>query len=300
MAKVIGYESEAPFGPRPGLGEKVRMELPPIKLKEKIGEKELIRFKQPRRGTDDEQRSIDAVYDITTRLVNSVQARVEWLQMQALSEASVAYNENNVQFDVDFGVGQQYDADTDGTGYWDVVATADPITDLVTWQDDFITTYGFGWREIVMSRRARAYLFQNTPARDLIRGATGPEQILSPGELSAVWDRYGLPPISTYDLSVESEAEDGTITSVRTMDYHRAFIIPDVPDGFGETLFGPTAEAISDLLGTTLASEAPGIIAKTYADNDPVAEYVKAAAIAFPSLHSAELLTQIEVLSSGV
>lgn len=299
MAKVIAYEAEAPIGPKPGLGERVRMDLPPIKLKERIGEKEIIRFKQPRAGTADEQSAIRSVYDITTRLVQSIFARVEWLQLQALSEPSLAYNDAGVIFDIDYGIGKQWDLGVDAelSTYWDDHVNSDPVADLVVMRDWAIDNYGVVPVELVVSRAVRTHILANEKARALIRGTGTPvaEAILSDEELDRITELYGLPRIRTYDVQVEAEALDGTISTVRTMASNRSFLVPARP--IGSTPYGPTAEAISDLVGTTLGQFASGVVAKTYGENDPPSEWVKAAAVAFPSLPSAELVQQIQVLA---
>src|SRR5688572_10280786 len=89
MATLITWDSEAPIGSRPAQGQKVQGEMPPMKRKERISEKEIIRFLQPRQGTNDQNRAVQAVYARIARLTQSIQARVEWLQMQALSEPAL-------------------------------------------------------------------------------------------------------------------------------------------------------------------------------------------------------------------
>ena len=76
------------------------------------------------------------------------------------------------------------------------------------------------------------------------------------------------------------------------MDETKAFMIP--AGGVGETLWGPTAES-RNLIGTPLASQAPGIIAVTYGTEEPPAEWVKAAAVAFPTMPNAHLLAQAKL-----
>ncbi len=297
MAKVIAYEAEAPIGPKPGLGERVRMDLPPIKLKEKISEQEIIRYKQPRAGTADEQTAISAVYDITTRLVESVFARVEWLQLQAMSEPSVSYNDAGVIFDVNFGIGKQWDLDVDAelSTYWDDHALSDPVADLVVMRDFLIDNFGVVPGELVVSRAVRSHILANDAARALVRAESVSGAILSDEELDRITELYGLPRIRTYDVQVEAEDNAGVITTIRTMASNRAFLVPTTP--VGSTPFGPTAEAISDLVGTSLGQFASGVIAQTYGQNDPPSEWVKAAAVAFPSMPSAELVQQIQVLA---
>lgn len=299
MAKVIAYEAETPFGPKPGLGERIELSLPPIKLKEKIGEREILRFKQPRQGTADVQSAINSIYDSATRLIQSIFSRVEWLQLQALSEPTLAYADNGVLFEVDYGIGKQWNLNTDSelSTWWSDLVNSDPIADLGVFRDYAIDTWGVPPRAIVMSRQAASYILANEKARALVRGTGTPvaTAILSDEEFSRITQLYNLPAIVTYDVQVEDEAHDGTISTVRTMAADRAFLVPASP--IGETLWGPTAEAISDLVGTTLSELAPGVIAKTYGQEDPPAEFVKAAGVALPSLPSAELVQQVKVLA---
>lgn len=299
MAKVIAYEAETPFGPKPGIGEKIELSLPPIKLKEKIGEREILRFKQPRAGTQDVQSAIDSIYDSATRLVQSIFARVEWLQMQAMSEETLAYADNGVLFEINYGIGKQWNVNTDAalSTWWSDLVNSDPVKDLGVFRDYGIDTWGVPPAEIVMSRQAASYILANEKARALVRGTGTPVAgaILSDEEFTRITQLYNLPRIRTYDVQVEDEALDGTITTVRTMASDRAFLVPGSP--VGETLWGPTAEAISELVGTTLSSLAPGVIAKTYGQPDPPIEFVKAAAVALPSLPSAELVQQVKLLA---
>lgn len=306
MAHVMGFDSEAPIEGRPALGERVTGELPPIKRKAKFTEKEIIRFLQPRAGTGDKQTAINSVYDITDRLLTSIQARVEWLRMQALSEDTVVYDEAGIQFAFDYGIdtnlqfvmstGKDADADavTGMTGKaWSDLAASNPLADLQAIDTVYNSrTGGERMATMVMSKKAFGYMQANANLRTMIRGANAPTAILSPAEVQNLLDQYGLPSIETYDVVTTKENADGTTTDARAMDETKAFMIP--AGGVGETLWGPTAES-RNLIGTPLASKAPGIIAVTYGTEEPPAEWVKAAAVAFPTMPNAHLLAQAKL-----
>lgn len=304
MAHVMGFDSEAPIGGRPGLGERVQGELPPIKRKIKFSEKEIIRFLQPRAGSADKQAAINSVYDVTDGLLGSIQARVEWLRMKALSENTVLYNEDGVIFEFDYGLDDTLQwslpAQTDGAGtslaaelgpVWSDTANSTPLADFLFWQSEGRKN-GIRWAEFVCSATSVAYLQQSVSLRDLIRGTNAPAALLTLAEIENLFSIYGLPQIVTYDVWLTREKPDGTTEEVRAMADDRAFLVPGAP--VGNTLWGPTAESRS-LIGTNLQTQAPGIIAVTYATVEPPAEWVKAAAVAFPTMPDAHTLAQAEV-----
>lgn len=118
MAHLVGFDSEAPIGGRQPLGTRVQLDLTPIKRKYRIGEKELIRFYQPRANSADVQVAIDEVFNLTRQGLDSIQARAEWLKMQALSQDTVVYDEAGVVMSFDYGITNAYQIDlpnqTDG------------------------------------------------------------------------------------------------------------------------------------------------------------------------------------------
>lgn len=307
MASVMGWDSEAPIAGRRALGERVQGELPPIKRKVKIGEKEIIRFLTPRAGTPDKQNAINSVYDLTADLVQSVKARVEWLRMQALSEDQIVYDEGGVLFNFDYGLTEKYQLNLqtqqDGGGnsiasdvstVWSDVAASQPVLDLQYICDLIETEQGYRPAEFVCSRKALGYLLRNDNVRAMIRGSNAPNAILTRAELDTVFSLYSLPTITTYDVKVQKENADGSQTEARPLAENKSFLVP--PGSVGNTLWGPTAES-RPLLGTALASEAPGLLAVTYGKEEPPSEWIKAVAVAFPSLPDGHLLGQMKLFA---
>lgn len=307
MAHVMGWDSEAPIASRRGQGERVSGELPPIKRKSRIGEKEIARFLAPRANTPDVQLAIDSVYTGVADLLDSIQARVEWLRLQSLSEPSVLYDEGGVQFEFDFGLNSDHQitltsdggaTDGDGdpvSGYSGDWANPESnwVIDLQRICDTIENNTGRRPAQFVAPRRVQNLWAQSTAVREMIRGEGAATTMLTPGEIAQVSDQYGLPSLVTYDTIIQKEEEDGTVSDVRPLASNKAFFLPEGFAANNKTLWGPTAES-RVLYGTPLAGQAPGVWAETYGTTEPPAEWQKAAAVAFPTLPEANLIGQLQ------
>ena len=307
MATVISWDSESPIGSRPAQGEKIQGEMAPMKRKERISEKEILRFLQPRRGTQDENAAVAAVYARMARLTRSIQARTEWLQMQALSEPKLVYSEDGIVIEFDYGIpaAQRINlvTQTDGAGAlppgefgpaWTManVDTATPFSDLQAIARRQENATGTRPARMVLSRKMLDFLPYSTQLKGLIYQQNAPDRPLSPEEINALMRRYDLPTFTTYDVKVKQEAANGTTTEVRTMDENRAFLLP--ASNVGQTLVGPTAES-RVLLGTPYAQAASGIWAATYPKDEPPSEWVKVAAVKFPTMPDAHMVSQFQL-----
>lgn len=303
MAHVMGFDSEAPIASRQGLGDKVSGELPPIKRKSRIGEKTLTRFTNPRSGSTDVDESIRSVFTTAGDLADGVTARLEEIAMRSLSEDTYVYDEGGVIFEFDFGYRDDFqfsfvsgDDDNDeqvlpgvaqglkDTENFDLIAWLRAICDRVQQRT------GRRPVEWTVSTLAYTLMLANRKAREMIRGVDSPNVVLTPGELTTLFGLFNLPTIFTYDAFVTRENADGSLTTLRAMDENRSFMTSGV--ALGNTLFGPTAEA-RVLANTPLASSAPGVWAETYGTSEPPAEWIKVAAVAFPSIPGAESIAQI-------
>jgi hypothetical protein len=310
MAHIVGWDSEAPMAGRPPLGAKVSGELPPIKRKQRMSEKEIVRrYMQPRRGSADQQNAVDRVYADVARLVASIQARAEWLQMQAISEDTVVYNEGGVIIEFNYGIpdtqqihlGASAGTATDGTGAtdtefgvrWSDTENATPISDLMVICKRVEDATGERPTRWVSSQKVIDYLLLNEQIKGWTYQQTAPDRPLTPEEVNQTLRRYNLPTPTSYDVQVMSENADGTTTKVRTMRDDTVVLLPQL--GVGRLLWGPTAEAQLALAGTRYVQQAPGIWANTYAMDEPPSQWSKAVAVCFPSMPDVDKLAQLEV-----
>lgn len=312
MATVLSFDAEAPLGSRRGAGERIIGELPPIKRKMRLGEKEIIRrYTNPRVGTNDQQQALNGVYNDTLDLIEGVQSRVEWMTFRALSENMLIYSEDDINWAFDYGVNGdfQWNIPTKldnhsrwGNGAanqtipvgdaWNLPATATYINDLQ--KICYLIERKTGQRpELLWSSRVLLdHLANSKEIKDLVRGtAAGTTTLmLSDPEIQSVFTRYRLPRIIPYDVTVVRENEDGSLTEERPLAENKAILTQGRP--VGNFLHGPTAES-RVLAGTQLAAQAAGIWANTYATDEPPAEWTKVAAVAFPTIPEMNRVGQI-------
>jgi len=306
MAHVMGWDSEAPMAGRKGYNQPfppeatVRGELPPIKRKAKLSEKEIIKFKQPRPGTSDEEDVVNYVYDLTADLVTSIQSRIEWLGMQAISEDVITINSEGVDVQVDFGIPttQQFNVATDAnfSGVWTDTTNSNAVTDLDYIANGFEVVHGFRPAKMLCDQTTNLLLLTNLKLLELIRGPGAPTIRLTQDELDALFGIYELPTLQPYNVVLYEENHDGSTVAVRPFNRNKAVLLP--PDGIevGNVLYGPTAEARS-IPGVAYTQYAPGIVGSVYGKDEPPAEFVKVAAVAFPTLPGAQNIVQMRVRS---
>ncbi|QOP66158.1 major capsid protein [Arthrobacter phage DanielleIgnace] len=304
MAHVMGFDSEAPIAGRQAGGSRVTGELPPIKRKSRIGEKEIIKFLTPRPGSGEAQAAVNQTYRDMVDLINSIFARVEWLSIKALSEPTVMYDEADVIFEFDFGLNKDFlidgvtkkNANGDTVpglgGSWENHATSTPVTDLAQQAQYIRRLTGQYPAEFVIDSDSIEHAKASEELRLLARGENGLPGILTQGEIDSVFARYSIPTLVAYDAFVTREEEDGTLVDEQVLTPGRGFFAPSRP--VGNVLWGPTAESRA-LIGTALQSQAPGIFVNTYNTNEPVAEWIKAAAVAFPTMPNAHVIGQFKV-----
>lgn len=314
MAHIIGWDSEAPMAGRPALGARVTGELPPIKRKQRMSEKEIIRrYMNPRRGTADQKIAIRKVYDDMARLIASIQARDEWLRMQAISEDTLIYNEGGVIMEFEYGINDNYQITlgttagtaTNGAGdtvagygpHWSNHADSTPISDLMKICKLVEDETGERPTRAVGSQELIDHLQLSEQIKGWTYAQNAPDRPMTDEEVNKTLRRYNLPIPTAYDVRVASENADGTTTNVRTMRNNVLVLMP--AQGVGRMLFGPTAEAQLALSGTQYSEQAPGIWANTYATDEPPAQWSKACAVAFPSMPNVDKLAQLTVMPAA-
>jgi len=286
MAHIITWDAEAPIAGKKGVTT-IQGELPPIKRKAKVEEKELIMYFRPREGMGDRQQAIDEIYNIVDDLVMSARARMEWMRWQVLSTGSLVVDDADIKFSVDFGVPGSQKETLAGTNKWSDTANSDPLGDLERWCEDHVTNTGIRPKEMYMSLKNRNYLLKNEAIRQII--TSEPDVYIGPKQLNLVLENFELPKMNIYDAKVLTENNDGTKTESRFLPIDVVILAPGAGYTLGNMLNGPTAEALTQLnLDKSVKPE--GIIAVVYAKEDPPSFWIKVAVTAFPTLSGAELL----------
>jgi hypothetical protein len=280
-ASFRAYDAESPIGSRPGV-IRVSGELPPISRKIRLGEYDRLR----QRKLDDRIRG--ALMTDAERMVKSIMARMELARGDALVNGAVTIDENGLIVEADFG--RSGSMSVAPATLWSDIATATPLTDLLTWRETYITTNGELPGSIVTSTRVLNYLLRNEEIRQLAATALGTPTLVAPGMLGQVFEAHGLPPIYTYDAQVKVNG-----AAEKIIDDDKLLLLPTVGDAnspessdLGATLWGTTVEATSPKYSIEMGEE-PGIVAGSYEDEDPIALWTKASAIGLPILANPDL-----------
>ena len=286
MANIMAWDAEAPIAGKKGLVT-VQGELPPIKRKVKVEEKELIKFFAPRAGLGDREQAINNIYDLVDQMVMACRARMEWLRWQALATGAITYNEEDIVFTVDFGVPASQKETLAGTARWSDLDDSDPLGDLERWCENHVTNTGIRPERALCSLKARNYLLKNEAVRQII--TSEPDLYISPAQLNQLLQNFELPQLITYDAKVLTENHDGTRTESRFLPEDVVVLLPAASYNIGNLLQGPTAEALA-LMNLDSSTKPEGVVVVIYVKEDPPSYWIKAAVTAFPTLPGAELI----------
>ncbi|MFD9721127.1 major capsid protein [Streptomyces sp. NPDC059076] len=118
--------------------------------------------------------------------------------------------------------------------------------------------------------------------------STTPTAVLAPNEVNVVRGRYGLPPITTYDVKIP--LDDGT--DVRALPENMFFLLPPNPRQWAETQYGLTSEGLMLSQGGNPSIEredAPGIVVTRGYQDDPPQVWTKGSAAALPVMYTPDI-----------
>jgi len=292
MASIQAYGAETQIASRDG-ATKVSGEIPPIKRKISLNERMLLALK--REGAGDVEMVRNQLYNDLDNMIDSVQARIEKMRMDAVAYGQLTLAENGVIMNVDYGVPASNKETLAGTALWSDHVNAKPIDNIQAWTDAVVASCGIRPTRALTSNIAVSHLIQNAQVRTMIYGDAGGSRAVSLNQVNELLASLELPRIATYDLQVRAQAEDGTISTIRFFPSTRFVLLP--PSSLGETLMGPTAEALLD--PEVDAREAAGIYAVVTQETEPPAIWTKAAATAIPTFPMADAVFIAVVLAEA-
>jgi hypothetical protein len=285
-AEYRAWDTPAPMTGRPGVS-RIRGELVPVSRQIPLGEEEQLRLRSLLRGNNDP--IVAAVYDDVERMIRSVQARIELARGQLLTTGKVTIAENGLAIEADFGLPAGHNVSA-GTVWTDTV-NATPLTNLLTWQDTYLTDTGVRPGVILMSQTRLGNLFLNAEMRAAAAAQGTTPSRINRELVDAIFAANGLPPVVLYDTMVRV---NGVQTRVIPAD--KVLLLPPPGEPMGNTFYGITAEAIK-LQGKGLIEETamPGIVAVVTETDHPVQTFTVGTAVALPVLPNPELLFVADV-----
>jgi hypothetical protein len=300
MARVTAWDAEAPVASRRVAGGKMTGDIPKISNKVMLGEKEgilLNRMRQNAALPSDIKAFIDGNYDDITNMRDSVYARIAVMAFSLLFNTNISISENGVVLTVsDVGV-PAANMKTAATAWSD--ASADILGDINTWLASLraasISTTGY---RALVGETVVENMLKNNAIREMILGRNysgAPMRPIMRPELDNFLASIGMPKMQTLNAAADVQAADGTYSTTTLFPQDRYVLLP--PTKLGETLYGPTAEALEQAgAGFINPSEVSGIWAGQYKTTDPVATWTKSVAAAFPTFPTANRVISADVL----
>ncbi len=291
MATLQTFGAETPIASREGF-QKVEGSIPAIKRKINLDERYLIALR--REGIGDMDTVRNEVFNDLDRMTASVHARVEGLCIEALSTGKLTLAENGVVLNVDYGVDSTHKDTLESTALWSAGATATPVDDIATWTEKIVDDSGIRPTRALTSNTVVAALLKSQQIREMIHGESGSTIMITLAQVNTLLAQMELPQIAQYNQKYRIEAAAGTYTTARFLDDSLFLLLP--PDPLGETLYGPTAEALMSDAGLS-ATEISGLYSTVTSDDDPPAIWTKVAATAIPTFSMADAVFIATVLS---
>ena len=229
------------------------------------------------------------IFQDTVTLIEDAAVTREKMRMQLISTGTIVMANNGQEYLYDYGLPQTHKV-TPQTK-WDN-ANADPIGDIIAWQD-VIEAEGYGRpTRAITSRKVLRNLMKNSSIKNAVYVFSQGQVALNEAALRAyIADQTGVT-IEVYEKKYK--ALDGTVTRFIPEDL---FIL--IPDGdLGRTVFGTTPEE-ADLMNSDNAKVAivdTGVAVTTTDEVDPVSVTTKVSQICMPSFETADQIMIADVI----
>lgn len=291
VLNLSAYDAKAIPVEREGF-EKIHTEIPFFKNFKSIQEKERREIQNVAASAGKEQILsilLNNVYNDEFNLINMAHSTLEYMRMMALTEGTISFSNNGTAVAIDYGLGADQKITKD-SGKWTATTTADPIADIISWQEKIATKTGVTPNTVLMNTATFAAMRKTDAVKNAVYVFGNGKVTPSAGAVKQlVLDETGCELI-IYDKGV-------TINKTFTKFVEDGKVVLYDRNNVGKTVFSVTPEE-SDLMTGTDASVAvvdTGITITTTKETDPVNVKTKVSMVALPSLEGADYIIQAKV-----
>ena len=269
-AAFRSYDTESPIV---GVSSQqtITGQLPPISIKTRVNEYDRIKWAS---RSNAQQQIENHAEKAGLELGNAIRLRMEIARGQALMDGKVTLAENGLQLTADFG--RKAEHTQTAAQLWGT-ASATPLADLIAWRDIYSTTNGTDPAGLLLSRKALTALLNSADTRMQVYGTGNDTRMVTENDLNALLTSHGLPYVTVYGAKYENAAG----IAAEILDSTKVLFLGGATDVVGKTLWGTTAEALEPKFQID-EEQQPGLVVSSYIDDDPVALWIKASAVAFP------------------
>lgn len=235
---------------------------------------------------------LNVIFDDSTNLLVNASATREMMRMQLITTGIIAFENNGQVIEFDFNVPTANKVSSN----WSDTANADPINDIVTWQDQVEVATGIRPIQILMNRTTLSKIAKMDSVKNAMyvfaNGTVNP----NPQNARRYIEQETETRIFVYDKGYTDDDDKFT-----------KFVPDDVvclfPDGtIGDEVFGTTPEE-SDLMtysGAEVAITDTGVAITTSKEIDSVNVVTKVSMIYLPVLNEPDTLVIADVSGSNI
>lgn len=303
MADVTSHDSPAPQKKRKTV-DMLTGEIPPMKVKRQMSSRDMYDYESLLRlGGGSIEEALKLIFDDVDYVVNGIQARLDWLALQALSQTAISLTATNnptgiiTGSNIDFGMPSDNQTIGDITvagDYWTTAnaSTNEPITDIEHVLNNTADSLGVQPKYMLMNRTKWLGFRASDQVRNFTRtyevDGTSFNAAPSVSQVNQALSAQGLPQVVVIDSRVVVEDEAGNQTTIdpwlnsSSEDRYVTFV-PDLK--VGNMLWTMTAEEMYPP-EQVVQSKMDQILVSKYSKIDPVSEWTKAEFNAFPAWES--------------
>lgn len=290
-ASFRAWDTQPRFGRRDGI-KRISGALPPIGQQYILGEYDQLRL----RGASAEPEIERLLLRDAARTARAIDARFELARGQALVEAKVKMEgEDGLFLEIEFN--RSAEMNVSAAVAWTDFANADVVDDLETWLQAYRDKNGQAPGAVLTSTKVRRTLLRNAQIHSQLY-PNSPDRRLTPADLNAYLEEFGIPPIVTYEASVINPLG----VQQRIIPEDKWLFLPDSgttdsDEGqLGATLWGTTLEAQEPEYRIAQADH-PGLVVAAFKETKtPVHVNTIGAAIGVPIVVNPDLVMVADVL----
>jgi hypothetical protein len=288
MADVIEYNSSAPIKSR-RVVTKTTGDIPKIAIKRQMDEKDMNDYNilKALASNTDRAALLDLVFNDIDFCYAGVQARTEFLAMQALSHGDIALTASNnngiiTEVNADFGIPTANK--TAVSIVWSSASTATPIADITVKQNT-ANDAGYSLKYMVMDKATLRYFLAAQEVKDqwavYQRLTTNRKSTVTLAQANEMLAAHMLPIIIVVDSSVRNETLAHVLSSVAPWKTGYVTFIPDM--NIGNILHGPIAEENAESVSKkAIMVKRDHVLISKWSELEPFGEFTKGQANAFP------------------
>lgn len=233
---------------------------------------------------------LDVIFDDKSRLLANASATREMLRMQLITTGTIAFANNGQVIEYDFNVPAENKVKVD----WHTASTADPINDIIGWQDQVETATGVRPTELLMNRKTLNLFASMSTVKNKFAfyAYTNTTSTLTTKQAQRVIEEETGTTIYVYDKGYTDE------DTGKMVKYVPDDVVCLFPAGtLGDEVFGTTPEE-SDLMNSLVAEVSitdTGVAVTATKETDPVNVQTKVSMIYLPVLNDPETLVIADV-----